>query len=66
MAEITFTYTPDYDQADTDVTLVEPAVIHTLTLPKNISVSNGLTIEDINYHYNLWLRGLGYRQLDID
>lgn len=60
MAQITFSYVPDYEQKETDVTLVEPEVTHTIKLPENITLSRGLLRSEIEYHFNMWLRGLGY------
>lgn len=64
MAEISFSYIPDYEQEEADPTLVEPTVTHTFTLPKGCTVSNGLSGDAIQYHFNMWLRGLGYHVND--
>ena len=60
MAQITFSYTPSYEQNEKDVTLIEPEVTHTFTLPEDVTLSRGLARADIEYHFNMWLRGLGY------
>lgn len=64
MAQITFSYTPNYEQTEEDVTLLEPEVTHTVTLPNTITVSKGLSRSEIEYHFNMWLRGLGYQVND--
>lgn len=60
MAQITFSYTPSYEQNEKDVTLVEPEVTHTVTLPEQATLSRGLSRSEIEYHFNMWLRGLGF------
>jgi hypothetical protein len=58
MATITFTYTPDYDENEKAVTagLLLASLEYRVEIPKNMDV----TLDDLQIHFEYWLRGLGY------
>lgn len=56
MAAITFTYSPSYDQKDTDAKMLTPSLEYRLEIPEHTT----LFVDDVYYHVNAWLRGLGY------
>jgi hypothetical protein len=58
MATITFTYAPDYDENEKIGTadLLLATVEYKVEIPKDMVV----TLDDLEVHYNNWLRGLGY------
>ena len=57
MATITFNYTPTYEQKDTDdVKMLAPSLEYRVDIPENTT----LFVDDVYYHVNAWLRGLGY------
>ena len=59
MARYTFSVSPDYQDDDVeiyDVRDVQPSLDYCIELPKNTDV----TVQDLQYHFTLWLRGKGY------
>jgi hypothetical protein len=64
MARYTFSVSPDYlgdDDTDIgDVRYLQASLEYTLELPKDTVV----TTHDLQYHFSMWLRGMGY-QVDI-
>jgi hypothetical protein len=48
--------TADYDDVPMDPMHIQPTVEYTIDIPKNVK----LTTLEIDYHYDNWLRGLGY------
>lgn len=58
MATITFRYEPAYEQEETSVQLIEPNVSYSFEVKNGIS--DGLQLDDIVYHFESWLRSLGY------
>jgi len=56
MATITFTYSPSYDQLVSNVKLLEPTLEYSVAIPDNST----LFVDDVYYHVDAWLRGLGY------
>ena len=56
MATITFTYSPSYEQKEVDVKLIQPSLEYRVEIPDDMS----LFTDDVYYHVNAWLRGLGY------
>lgn len=56
MAILTFTYSPSYEQKETDVKLLRPSLEYRVEIPDNMS----LFTDDVYYHVDAWLRGLGY------
>jgi hypothetical protein len=56
MPKITFIMTADYDDVSMDPMHIQPTVEYTIDIPKNMK----LTTLEIDYHFNNWLRGLGY------
>ena len=56
MATITFNYSPNYEQKEVDVKLIQPSLEYRI----EISDDNLLGVDDVHYHVNAWLRGLGY------
>lgn len=60
----TFSVSPDYlsdDDVVDNVRHVEPSLDYSIELPKGTVVS----VDDLYYHFDLWLRGMGY-YLDND
>jgi hypothetical protein len=63
MARYTFSVSPDYlgDDANIDdVRYIQPSLEYAIELPKDTVV----TTHDLQYHFSMWLRGMGY-QVDI-
>jgi hypothetical protein len=56
MSTITFTYSPSYEQKEVDVQLIRPSLEYRVEIPDNAD----LFVDDVYYHVNAWLRGLGY------
>ena len=56
-ATIEFRYSPDYnnDNYDTDVVDRMANVGYEFEVP-----AHGVSVDDIQYHFNQWLRSLGY------
>ena len=58
MATITFNYAPNYEQKQSEVRLIEPSLEYRVEIPDGALFQ--LQVEDVYYHVNNWLRGLGY------
>jgi hypothetical protein len=56
MAIMTFTYTPSYHQEDAEAMYLEAEVEYKLEIPETVS----MTVDDVHYHVDNWLRSLGY------
>jgi hypothetical protein len=56
MATITFTYSPSYEQKETDVKLIQPSLEYRVEIPDNTAIF----VDDVYHHVDSWLRGLGY------
>lgn len=56
MPSISFSYAPAYEQSETDVKSLAPCLEYRVEIPDNAT----LFVEDVYYHVNAWLRGLGY------
>lgn len=56
MPSITFTYSPSYENRDTDVKDIAPSLEYRVEIPDNST----LFIDDVYHHVDAWLRGLGY------
>jgi len=56
-ATIKFDYTPNYDNNndDVDVHSILPSVSYEVEIPEF-----GVTISDMQYHFNAYLRSIGY------
>lgn len=56
MPSISFSYTPSYEHSETDVKSLAPSLDYRVEIPDNAT----LFVDDVYYHVNAWLRGLGY------
>ena len=56
MASISFSYTPNYEQTETNVSAISAAVEYRVDIPDSAT----LFVDDVYYHVNAWLRSLGY------
>jgi len=56
MATVTFTYSPSYEQKEPSAKSIQPSLEYRLEIPDDMS----LFTDDVYYHVNAWLRGLGY------
>lgn len=56
MPYLTFSYSPDNDDKETDVKMISPSLDYRLEIPASAT----LFVDDVHYHVNAWLRGLGY------
>lgn len=62
MPSISFSYVPTFNQAETEVKSLAPCLEYRVEIPDNAT----LFVDDVYYHVNAWLRGLGYVISDED